>query len=200
MKNSLLIVACFGLGILCGAASFLPRILLDHDFTLYALYLLVFVVGVSVGIDREAFTVVRQARLKILLVPGAVIAGSLGGGALASLILPGAGIQDSMAVAAGFGYYSLSSVFIAELRGEALGTIALLSNLCREIITLLMTPLFARAFGPLAPVASGGATAMDTTLPVISQYSGTRYAMIAVFSGTVLTLLVPFLVPFILSF
>ena len=37
----------------------------------------------------------------------------------------------------GFGYYSLSSIFITEYKGAELGTIALLSNISREIITLL---------------------------------------------------------------
>jgi uncharacterized membrane protein YbjE (DUF340 family) len=41
---------------------------------------------------------------------------------------------------------------------------------------------------------------MDTTLPVISRFSGKEYAIIAVFSGIVLTILVPFMVTFILTF
>jgi uncharacterized membrane protein YbjE (DUF340 family) len=54
-------------------------------------------------------------------------------------------------------------------------------------------------FGKLAPVASGGATSMDSTLPIIVTASGKEYAMISVFSGIVLTILVPFLVPFVYS-
>jgi uncharacterized membrane protein YbjE (DUF340 family) len=80
-----------------------------------------------------------------------------------------------------------------------MGTIALLSNIMREIFTLLMTPFLVRIAGPLSPIASGGATSMDTTLPIISLYSGREFAVIALFSGIVLTVLVPFLVPFILS-
>ena len=80
-----------------------------------------------------------------------------------------------------------------------LGVIALLANLSREIITLIFAPLFVRLFGKLAPIASGGATAMDTTLPIVARFSGKEYAIIAFFSGIVLTVLVPILVPFILS-
>ena len=104
-----------------------------------------------------------------------------------------------MAVGAGFGYYSLSSVFITQLHSQSLGVVALLSNIFREVATLLATPLLVSYFGKLAGIASGGATAMDTTLPVISRYSGQSYAIIAVFSGIVLTILVPFLVTFILT-
>ena len=83
---------------------------------------------------------------------------------------------------------------------ETLGVIALLSNIMRELITLLATPIFLKYFGKLAPIAAGGATSMDTTLPIITKFSGKDYAIIAIFSGTVLTILVPFLVTFILQF
>lgn len=56
----------------------------------------------------------------------------------------------------GFGYYSLSSIFITEYRGAELGTIALLSNIVREMITLLLSPLLVKVAGPLAPIAAGG--------------------------------------------
>jgi len=105
-----------------------------------------------------------------------------------------------LAVGAGFGYYSLSSLFITQLSGEMLGVTALLSNILREILTLLATPLLVQYFGKLAGIASGGATSMDTTLPVITRYSGKEWSIISVFSGVVLTLLVPFLVTFILKF
>jgi uncharacterized membrane protein YbjE (DUF340 family) len=41
---------------------------------------------------------------------------------------------------------------------------------------------------------------MDTTLPVVVKFSGKDMAVVAIFSGIVLSLLVPLLVPFILSF
>lgn len=56
----------------------------------------------------------------------------------------------------GFGYYSLSSIFITEYKGTELGTIALLSNIVREMITLLLSPLLVKVAGPLAPIAAGG--------------------------------------------
>lgn len=47
------------------------------------------------------------------------------------------GIADCMAINSGFAYYSMSSIFITEYRGAELGTIALLVNVIREMITLL---------------------------------------------------------------
>ncbi len=41
---------------------------------------------------------------------------------------------------------------------------------------------------------------MDTTLPVIVKFTGKDYGIIAIFSGIVLTVLVPVLVTLILEF
>jgi len=87
---------------------------------------------------------------------------------------------------------------IAQISGETLGVIALLSNIIREITTILITPVLARYCGNLAPIASGGATSMDTTLPIITKFTGKEYAMISVFSGIILTILAPLLIIFLL--
>ena len=113
---------------------------------------------------------------------------------MVSLFLSHRSVTDCMAVGAGFGYYSLSSIFITEYKGPELGTIALLSNITREIITLLFAPLLVRWFGNLAPISAGGATTMDTTLPIITRYSGQSFVVVSIFHGFVVDFSVPFLV------
>ena len=73
---------------------------------------------------------------------------------------------------------------------------ALLANIVREVITLLGAPLLVRWFGPLAPITSGGATTMDTTLPVITRWSGQDFVVLSLFHGFVVDFTVPFLVTF----
>jgi uncharacterized membrane protein YbjE (DUF340 family) len=167
---------------------------------MYALYFLMFLVGIGIGADKSSWSVIRTMKTKIFLVPLGIIVGTFAGTALVSLFLPDLKLKEVLAVGAGFGYYSLSSLFITQLSGETLGVIALLSNIMREITTLLATPILVLYFGKLAGIASGGATSMDTTLPVITRYSGKEWSIISVFSGIVLTLLVPFLVTVILKF
>ena len=200
MKNSLIILAFFVLGILLGINEKLPELMIKTDFSLYALYMLMFLVGIGIGADKKAWSVLRIMKAKLFLVPLGIIVGTFAGTALTSLFLPDLKLKEVLAVGSGFGYYSLSSLFITQLSGETLGVIALLSNIFREIITLLATPLLVQYFGKLAGIASGGATSMDTTLPVITRYSGKEWSIISVFSGVILTLLVPFLVTAILKF
>jgi len=198
MKGSLIILAFFVAGVITGIYRFLPEHLFQNDYSLYALYLLMFLVGIGIGCNKKALTLIKDVNFKILLVPLSVITGTYIGVSVFSMIQSKLSLVESLAVGSGFGYYSLSSVLISEISNETLGVIALLSNITREIITLLLTPVFARYFGKLAPIASGGATAMDTTLPVITKYIGSDYAIISVFSGVVLTILVPFLIEIIL--
>uniref|UniRef100_UPI0032169365 lysine exporter LysO family protein n=1 Tax=uncultured Draconibacterium sp. TaxID=1573823 RepID=UPI0032169365 len=199
MKNSIIILMFFALGVLFGVFDYLPQFITDNDYSMYALYGLMFLVGISIGADKESWKVIKQMNLKILLIPVGIIIGTLAGSALVGYFMSDLGIKESMAVGAGFGYYSLSSIFISQISGETLGVIALLSNILREIITLLATPLLVIYFGKLAGIASGGATSMDTTMPIIVKYSGKEWGIIAIFSGIVLTILVPFLVSFILE-
>ncbi|MGE0090444.1 MAG: lysine exporter LysO family protein [Bacteroidales bacterium] len=198
MKGSLIIVSFFIAGIFTGFFNFLPEYFLQNDYSIYALYLLMFLVGVGIGSNKNAINLIKEVNFKIILVPLSIILGTYLGVCTFSFLFNRLSLSESLAVGSGFGYYSLSSVLITEVSGETLGVIALLSNITREIITLLFTPLFARYLGKLAPIASGGATAMDTTLPVISKYIGSDYAIISVFSGVVLTILVPFLIAVIL--
>lgn len=200
MKNSLVMVGFFAAGTLMSLSLLIPARITEHDLSPYALYLLMFLVGVAMGSDHKAWAMMKNVKFRILLVPLSVIIGTLSGVSIISLFLEGTTVRESLAVGAGFGYYSLSSVLIGQISGKALGVVALMSNISREIITLLGAPLLAKYFGKLAPIASGGATAMDTTLPVINKCSGKEYTAISVFSGVVLTILVPFLVTLILKF
>ncbi|WP_462281247.1 LysO family transporter [Salinivirga cyanobacteriivorans] len=199
MRATIYILLFFTLGLLLSWQGLLPGHLLKNDYSVYALYLLMFLVGISIGADSSAFKVIKQVKLKILLVPLATIAGTFLGMILIMPFLAEISFTDLQAIGAGYGYYSLSSIIIAEMRTETLAVIALIANVIREIITLILTPILAKNAGKLAPVNSAGATSMDTTLPVITRYVGKEYAIISVFHGTVLTILVPVIVSLFLE-
>ena len=154
LKGSLVIVAFFVAG--CVAGLFAPFDMTGSRMSAYVLYALMFCVGVTLGNDRTLAERVRRLDPRLALLPVATAVGTLAGAALAAPLLGGWSLTDSLAVGAGFGYYSLSSIFIADLRGPELATIALLCNVMREIFTLLAAPLVARWCGPLAAVSIGG--------------------------------------------
>ena len=194
MKGSLIIVGFFVLGALCGVYHLIPYDFTQSKLSFYALCALMFSVGVSVGNDPQTLRNFRSLNPRLIFLPVMTILGTLAGCAVVSLFLSHRSVTDCMAVGAGFGYYSLSSIFITEYKGPELGTIALLSKITREIITLLFAPLLVRWFGNLAPISAGGATTMDTTLPIITRYSGQSFVVVSIFHGFVVDFSVPFLV------
>jgi uncharacterized membrane protein YbjE (DUF340 family) len=192
MKNSIIMVCFFAGGIIVGLFAVVP------ELEIYVLYSLMFFVGIGVGIDLGVWKFLKSINVKIIFVPLSIIIGTLLGTSLVSIFIPDISLREALAIGAGFGYYSLSSILITQIKGEVLGMLALLTNIFRELFTLLLTPFLVKYFSKLSSIASGGATSMDTTLPVITKFSGKRYVPISIFSGTILTILVPFLVTFFL--
>lgn len=192
MKGSFIALAFFLAGVLAGFGKLVPLEWCRSDASTWTLYLLLFTAGMGMGVNARSWTVLADLKAKVLLVPMGVAVGSLAGGALAALLL-NMPLRDGLAVSAGFGYYSLSSILLTKLADASLGSVALLSNLVRELFTLLLAPLCMRLGGPFGILASGGATSMDTCLPMVTRYNGERYGILAVFSGMCLSMLVPLL-------
>lgn len=193
MKGSLIVVGFFVIGLLGGIEKMVPSWLLDLDVSFVALCGLLLFVGLGIGLNPEMKKEVRSLSPRMALLPVVTIIGSWLGALLIWTVLHRT-LSDCMAINSGFAYYSLSSIFITEYRGAELGTIALLANIIREMLTLLGAPLMARWFGPLAPISAGGATTMDTTLPILSQTVGQRYIALSIYHGFVVDFTVPFLV------
>ena len=199
MKQSLIYLAVFALGIVLAIPGLIPIYFIENDISKWILYTLLFFVGIQIGTNKGVLNVTKAVGFKIMLVPLATTIGTFAGAIVISFFLSERSITDCLSVGAGFAYYSLSSILITEYRGAELGTIALLANIIREFFVLLLAPWIVRYFGNLAPICAGGATTMDTTLPIISKYSGTDFVIIALFHGIIIDFSVPIWVSFFLS-
>lgn len=196
MKGSIVIAVVLLGGILLGYLNLLPAFLIQNDWSMWVLYLLLFTAGISIGSDQELSSKLKSQSPLLLLVPIMTIIGTLIGVLLIVPFLPDRTIADCLAVGSGFGYYSLSSILITEYKGADLGVIALMSNIIREVFVLILAPILVRFFGKLAPICCAGATSMDSSLPIITRSSGSEFVIIALVNG----ILVDFSVPFLVSF
>ncbi|MFP4198338.1 MAG: lysine exporter LysO family protein [Halanaerobium sp.] len=192
--SSVIIGILFGYFMLNGSG----RIWIDL-LTNYSLAVLLFGVGIDIGASREILKDLRLMGWKLLVIPILIAFGSLVGSVISGLAF-GFAAGESAAVGAGFGWYSLSGVLISKLHSAELGSLAFLSNVFRELLTVMILPLVVRYFGSLAAVAPGGATTMDVTLPLVKESGGEAVVIPAFVSGAVLSTLVPILVPLFLSF
>lgn len=202
MKGSLIVVAFFVLGLFVGHNGCLPSWFMSSQTSFVALCALLLFVGMGIGLNPNMMRDIRSLSPRLALLPLVTILGSWMGAVVAYVVMSSdlctlfqqRSLTSCLAIDSGFAYYSLSSIFITEYRGAELGTIALLANIVREMTTLLLAPMLAKRFGPLAPITAGGATTMDTTLPIIAQASGQKYVALSIYHGFVTDFSVPFLV------
>ena len=194
MKSSLIILSFFATGLLLGISRIFPAEWVQSNLSFYVLCLLMFSVGISIGQDRNAFKQFRSLSPRMLLLPVMTVFGTYLGVVVVGLFFRERTLTEYLAVGSGFGYYSLSSILITQYKGVELGTIALLANIFREILTLLLAPWMVKYFGKLALISAGGATTMDTTFPVIVRNSGKEYSIVSIYHGFVMDFSVPFLV------
>lgn len=196
---TLLVILSIALGIALGRWA-LPQDLIAHLDTLTTAALCLLLVGIGIGLGSQIQVLSRLKLLgwRIILVPVLVAAGSIGGAALAGILL-GMPFREASAIGAGFGWYSLSGVLLSKIYSVEVGALAFLTNVMREIISFILIPFLAARFGRLAAVAPGGATTMDTTLPLIARVTDMDTTIIALVNGTMLSAMVPLLVPLLIK-
>lgn len=180
-------------GIICGLK-------IDHTFitfitsnTKVVLYILMFLVGISIGLHEGILKKIKEYHLKIFIIPAGIIVGSIVGGVVCSFIT-GYSINESTAVASGLGWYSLAGVTIGNLAGVQLGSIAFLSNLMREILSFFCIPIISKKLNYFSCIAPAGATSEDTTLPMMIKYTNEETVVLAVLNGIICSSAVPILI------
>ncbi len=200
MWNSLKLLLIFLAGIAIGIFQLIPSSINIDKISEYLLYLLVFGIGITISRSEGILKIIKTYHLKLFLLPLMITLGSLVGSLLLGLFYSDISLKHSLGLGAGLGYYSLSSLMISQYGFKEIGAIALISNIIREIATLIFAPIIIKCFGSFAPIASAGATSMDTTLAVIIKYTDKENAIISMFNGVTLSILVPLLITLIYQF
>ncbi|GAA0120894.1 MAG: lysine exporter LysO family protein [Clostridium argentinense] len=193
---TLIVIVSMILGIGFGYFIFPQSIIENLDsIASICLYVIIFLVGIDVGSNKKIIKDIKAIGVKVLIIPIAVILGSLVGGLISGVIfkMP---YNESLAVASGFGWYSLSGIMLTELANAQLGAMAFLSNVFREVIAVVSIPILAKKLNYYSAIAPAGATSMDTTLPLIAKATDPEVAVIAFINGVILSSLVPVLVTF----
>lgn len=157
----------------------------------YALMLLIFLVGVQLrsnGIPlRQVLLNKRGLQVSVIFMVSCLLAG-LVFAALFDEVSWGKGL----ALASGFGWYSLSGILMTQTYDAMWGSVALLNDLLREFFALLLIPVLMRR-SSAAAVGIGGATSLDFTLPVIQSSGGLVVVPLAISFGFVVNVASPLL-------
>ena len=159
----------------------------------YTLILLLFLVGIQLrnnGMTLKQIVLNRRG----MIVAVVVVASSLIGGLINAFILD-LPINTALAMASGFGWYSLSGILLTESFGPVIGSAAFFNDLARELIAIMLIPGLIRRSRSTA-LGLCGATSMDFTLPVLQRTGGLDMVPAAIVHGFILSLLVPILIAF----
>lgn len=159
----------------------------------FGLCVLLFFIGIDIGFSKDIGKNLKTMSKKVLLLPFIAIIGSLVGGFVASFVLA-LTAKECIAVAAGMGWYSFSAIELGQVN-PYLGGVALLTNIFRELLSIIFVPLIAVKIGSYESVATCGATAMDSVLPIINRSNPPKISIVAFYSGLVISILVPILLP-----
>ncbi|WP_105630195.1 lysine exporter LysO family protein [Cronobacter dublinensis] len=156
----------------------------------YTLIFLLFLIGIQL---RNNGMTLRQIVLnrRGMMVAVVVLGSSLIAGVVNALLL-GLPLRAGLAMASGFGWYSLSGILMTESYGPVIGSASFFNDLGRELIAIMLIPTLVRRSRSTA-LGICGATSMDFTLPVLQRSGGLELVPAAIVHGFILSLLVPLL-------
>jgi len=159
----------------------------------YTLIFLLFLIGIQLrnnGMTLKQIVLNRRGMIVAIV----VVASSMVAGVINAVILD-LPLKTGLAMASGFGWYSLSGILLTESFGPVIGSAAFFNDLARELIAIMLIPGLVRRSRSTA-LGLCGATSMDFTLPVLQRSGGLELVPAAIVHGFILSLLVPVLMAF----
>ncbi|WP_375753798.1 lysine exporter LysO family protein [Vibrio sp. HN007] len=162
----------------------------------WILFVLLFLIGIQL---RNSGLTLRQILLnkRGMIIALVITLSSWCGGLISAFVLDIPYFRG-LAMASGFGWYSLSGILMGDAFGPVYGGASFMIELLRELVALILIPMVIKT-RPCTAIGYAGATALDFTLPVIQTSGGVRCVPIAIVSGFILSLLVPVFMLFFVS-
>lgn len=190
IRGSLAQVFCVVIGM--GIGYVLPVAYMPPENTM-TIMLMVLILLVGIGLKGSGITL-KEVLLNKRGVEMSVIftLAILVGGLVFALIFSEVSWTKGLALASGFGWYSLSAIVMTDAYGAVWGSVALFNDLIREFFALIFIPVFMRQY-PSAAVGLGCATSLDFTLPIIQQSGGLKVVPLAISFGFIINIVSPVL-------
>lgn len=186
------------LGVLAGG-WILPEDFLEvsGNLLIVGLCLLLFFVGVDLGREGTVVSSFKKVGPRVLVFPFAIVMGTLLAAFMVSLFLP-ITARESMAVSAGFGWYTLAPIILAEYSTE-ISALSFMYNVMRELLGIILIPVVAKYVGFVECTSLPGAAAMDVCLPIVEKATAPNITIYSFITGVVLSISVPIMVPLMIG-
>jgi uncharacterized membrane protein YbjE (DUF340 family) len=201
LSMTMAILLFVALGMLFGY-FFIPKLFTDMGcfaelsgkVLVVGLCLLLFLVGIDLGLSGSIAGSLKAVGPRILIFPIAVVLGSLAAAFLCSFVLPISG-KEALAIGAGFGWYTFAPVAITEQGHIVAGAISFMHNVMRELGGVILLPVVAGKIGYIEAVSMPGVSSMDMFIPIVERVCGERIViysfLIGLFQSIAASILVP---------
>lgn len=160
------------------------------------LCLMTFIASVDIG-KRDFLGEVRRSGVKIILYSLATIAGTLTMAVAVSWLLP-LSAKDCLIAASGLGWYSLSTGLVFEY-SPSLSVVTFVSCYFRELTAMFLMPVLWKKFQTPELVSIAGSAAMNPCIATATVTGDQLLVFYGMISGSIVSIFVPVLVPFMIA-
>ena len=167
-------------------------------YVTYALYLMVFLVGMDMGFDGNIVDIFKKAGIRVIIFPVVTAAATIAA-VLCCVIFVPVSTREAFAIACTFGWYTLGPNIIMDAGMITAGAFCFLTNFFRVLTSLFVMPVVAQKVGYIETTGMPCAAAMDVCIATIEKNTNKAVAMYAFASGAIFTAVVPLLVPLIVA-
>ncbi len=191
MRQALYVLAIFMIGLFLGFIVDVRGLVVTDMLIKILLYILIMLIGIYTINEISGISMVLKSLYTSMVLIITTILGSILGGIVSCIILNSLGhMKMYLAVSLGMGWYTFTGAYLLTI-DRYFGLLGFMVNILREIVMFITYPILSKWI-PLEAICIGGATTVDTTLPIITRFSrGGEVTFIAIIHGAILTLLIP---------
>jgi uncharacterized membrane protein YbjE (DUF340 family) len=188
---------CVALGFGAGRLGYLQWLTaLSPSMIMVLLCLMTFIASVDMG-KKDFLHELRHAGWKIILYSLATVAGTLITVLAISPLLP-LSTKDALIAASGMGWYSLATGLVLEY-SPSLSVVTFVYCLFREMTAMFLMPVLWKKFEAPELVSIAGSAAMNPSIAATAVTGDQRLVFYGMISGSIVSVFVPVLVPFMIS-
>ena len=162
------------------------------------LCLLIFFVGMDIGLSGDTGSSVQNSTIWIFIFPFVTAAGTFIAIWLSGMLL-GFTLKEVLGIVCTFCWYSLGPNIMISYGLEIAGAYCFLTNFIRVILSLLTIPIVAERIGYLECTCMAQAATMDVCIASVSRSTNTTATLYGLTSGVMLSATVPVLMPLLMG-
>lgn len=166
---------------------------MSGDWLVAGICILLALAGFNLGLEGKVIQSFKGVGIKVIFIPIAAVAGSLIMGAVYGLI-SSLTVSESIAVSAGFGWYTLAPGMLTEAGFAVAGAVSFMHNVIRETLGIVLIPIAAKKIGYLECTSIPGVAAMDVCLSIVERSCRAETVVYSFCTGALMCVCVPVVV------